>query len=111
MVWVGRSFLWCTIFFVFLLCHPVLAMPMAMVSERSGSSRHVTYVSRHSALPLALALKNAVTSETADVPPFLLVQIIFYCAGCLVEGCQHPWHPPPLAPPLALSGITVIALP
>ena len=44
-----------------------------MVSGRSGSSRHVGYASRRS------ALINPVTSETADVPPFLLVQIIFSC--------------------------------
>ena len=77
MVLVGCSFLWCTIFFVFLLS------PSPMVSGRSGS-----YVSRRS------ALTNPVTSETADVPPFLLVQINFSRAGCLAEGCQHPWHPP-----------------
>ena len=34
---VGCSFLWCTIFFAFLLCH----VPSPMVSGRSGSSRHV----------------------------------------------------------------------
>ena len=84
MVWVGCSFLCCTIFFVFLLCHPVLWYV-------DGVDHRDTYVSRCS------ALKNLVTSETADVPPFVLIQIIFCCAGCLVEGCQHPWHgtPPP----------------
>ena len=56
-----------------------------------------TYVSPRS------ALKNPVTSETADVPPFLLVQIIVSRAGCLVEGCQHPRHP--LAPPLPNAGV------
>ena len=62
MVWVGCSFLWCTIFFVFLLCHHEV--------DHRG-----TYVGRRS------ALKNPVTSETADVPPFLLVQINFYCTN------------------------------
>ena len=61
--------------------------PSPMVSGRSGSSRHVRK-------PM-LALKNLVTSETADVPPIVLVQINLCCAGCLVEGCQHPGTPPP----------------
>ena len=87
MVWVGCSFLWCTIFFVFLLLSP-----SPMVSGRSGSSRHVR--------KLTLGFeKSTVTSETADVPPFLLAQINFTRAGCLAKGCQHPWNPPPPPPP------------
>ena len=73
MVWVGCSFLWCTVFFVFLLCHPA---PWYV----DGVDHRDTYVSRRS------TLKNPVTSETADVPPFLLVQINSSCAGCLAEG-------------------------
>ena len=62
--------------------------PSPMVSGRSGSSRHVR--------KLTLGFeKSTVTSETADVPPFLLAQINFSRAGCLAEGCQHPWTPPP----------------
>ena len=69
MAWVGCSYLWCTIFvYAFRVCHPVLWYV-------DGVDHRDTYVSRRS------ALKNPVTSETADVPPFLLVQIIFYCAG------------------------------
>ena len=89
MVWVGCSFLWCTIFFVFLLCHPVLWLV-------DGVDHRDMYVGRCS------ALTNLVTSETADVPPFVLVQFNFCCAGCLVEGSQRPWHlpfPPPSPPP------------
>ena len=51
--------------------------PSPMVSGRSGSSRHVRK-------PMLGFEKS---SETADVPPFVLVQIHFCCAGCLVEGC------------------------
>ena len=62
--------------------------PSPMVSGRSGSSRHVRK-------PMLGFEKSSDYSETAaDVPPFALVQINFCCAGCLVEGCQHPWHPP-----------------
>ena len=44
--------------------------PSPMVSGRSGSSRHVR--------KLTLGFeKSTVTSETADVPPFLLAQIKF----------------------------------
>ena len=49
------------------------------------------YVSRCS------ALKNPATSETADVPPFLLVQINFCCAGCDAwrpRGASTPGNPP-----------------
>ena len=40
-----------------------------------GVDNRDTYVSRRS------AVKNPVTSETADVPPFLLVQINFSCTN------------------------------
>ena len=61
--------------------------PSPMVSGRGGSSRHVRK-------PTLGFEKASGYSETADVPPFLLVQIHFSGAGCLAEGCQHHWHPP-----------------
>ena len=47
--------------------------PSPMVSDEVD--HRDTYVSRWS------ALKNLVTSETADVQPFVLVQINFCCAA------------------------------
>ena len=53
-----------------------------------GVDHRDTYVSRRS------ALKNPVTSEAADVPPFLLVQINFYCAGAWPRGASTSGTPP-----------------
>ena len=47
--------------------------PSPMVSGRSGSSRHVRK-------PM-VGFENLMTSETADVQPFVLVQINFCCAA------------------------------
>ena len=49
------------------------------------------------------ALKNPVTSETADVPPFVLVQIIFFCAGYLAKGASASGTPTGAATGHALS--------
>ena len=47
-----------------------------------------TYVSRRS------DLKNLVTSETADVPPFVLVKINFVVRGAWSRGASTPGTPP-----------------
>ena len=52
-------------------------------------SHRDTYVSRRS------ALKNPLTSETADVPQFLLVQNQFLLCGVPVRGVSAPVPPPP----------------
>ena len=63
--------------------------PSPMVSGRSGSSRHVGLRKPTS------ALKNPVTSETADVPPFFLVQINFVLVwGAWPRGASTPGTPP-----------------
>ena len=84
MVWVGCSFLWCTIIFVFLLS----PSPMVVPKWTEGSLRHV---------------RKPVTSETADVPPSLLLQINFSRARCLAEGCQHPGTTPGTTPGAATA--------
>ena len=65
--------------------------PSPMVSGRSGSSRHEGLRK-----PMS-ALKNPITSETADVPPFFLVQINFFLVSG--RGVPAPLAPPPPPPP------------
>ena len=95
MVWVGCSFLWCTIFFVFLLCQPVLW-------QVDGVDHRDTYASRCS------ALKNLVTSETADVPPlFCTFTNQFLLCGVPGRGVPAPLAPI-LAPPLITKPVDSI---
>ena len=57
-----------------------------------GVDHRDTYVSRRS------DLKNLVTSETADVPPFVLVQINFVVQGAWSRGASTPGAATDVAP-------------